>query len=246
MTMPPALPAPLAAIWFDCDSTLSTIEGIDELLRDTAPDRRAAIAALTERAMNGDLPLDEVYAVRLATLRPRRAQLEEVGEYYCRRLTADAAATVAALQFLGKHVGIASGGLLLPVLRVARELGIAADHVRAVAITFDAGGDYLDFDRNSPLTRNGGKVTVLEALPTTMRPLAFVGDGVTDLETQGHVARFVGFGGVVRRAAVEARAECFVADRSLAAVLPFVTTAAEQRRLAAEPRFAPLLSPPPR
>ncbi len=244
MTAAVAAPAPFAAVWFDCDSTLCAIEGVDELLRFAPPALRTEIATLTERAMNGDLPLADVYGARLAALQPRQEQLEAVGELYCQRLTAGARETVAALQWLGKQVGICSGGLLLPVWRVARELGIDREHVRAVAVTFAADGSYLGFEPG-PLTQNGGKATVLAALPAASRPLAFVGDGVTDLETMGHVARFVGFGGVVARAVVRQRAEFFTAAPTLAAVLPFVTTAAEQERLRGDATFQRLLSAPP-
>lgn len=236
------MPPPFAAVYFDCDSTLSSIEGVDELLQGIDPALRAEIAALTERAMNGELPLAEVYATRLQRLAPRRAQLDAIGALYVARLVPDAAATVAALQQLGKHVGIVSGGLLPPVLHVAQALGIPAANVYAVPIQFAADGSYLDFDRRSPLWRNGGKVEVLRALPPQHRPVAFVGDGATDLETQGTVERFVGFGGVVARPIVQQRAEVFVATRSLAGVLPAVLTEAEQRQLAADSRFASLLS----
>lgn len=236
------MPPPFASVYFDCDSTLSTIEGVDELLQGIDPVLRAEIQALTERAMNGDLPLAEVYATRLQRLAPRRAQLDAIGALYAARLVPDALATIAALQHLGKHTGIVSGGLLPPVQHVAQALGIPAANVHAVPIAFAADGSYLDFDRQSPLWRNGGKVEVLRALPQGHRPLAFVGDGATDLETQGTAERFVGFGGVVARPIVQQKAEVFVATRSLAGVLPAVLTEAEQRALAADPRFAALLS----
>lgn len=235
---------PLAAVYFDCDSTLATIEGIDELVQWAPPALRADVAALTEKAMNGEVPLAEVYERRLRALAPSREQLERIGALYVARLVPDAHAVVQALQHLGKHVGICSGGLAIPVQHVAAHLGIAPANVHAVPVRFDAAGGYVDFDRSSPLWRNAGKVAVLRAVPPEQRPLAFVGDGVTDLETQGHVARFVGFGGVVARPAVRERAEVFVAGPGLAAVLPHVLTADEQRRLAASPRFAPLLSAP--
>ena len=41
---------------FDCDSTLSTIEGIDELARMTG--HEYDVAQLTKRAMEGDVPLE--------------------------------------------------------------------------------------------------------------------------------------------------------------------------------------------
>lgn len=234
--------APLAAVYFDCDSTLASIEGVDELLQFVDEALRREIAELTDRAMNGALPLAEVYETRLHTLAPRRAQLEEVGAHYVANVVPDAAATIAALQLLGKQVGIVSGGLLVPVQHLARHLGVPLEHVHAVPLIFDARGDYVDFDRDSPLWQNGGKVPVVQAAPAAHHPMAFVGDGVTDLETQPHVARFVGFGGVVARDAVRAGAAHFVEARSLAGVLPFVLTEAEQDRLRANPRFGELLS----
>ena len=236
------MPPPFAAVYFDCDSTLSAIEGVDELLAEAPEELRADIADLTNKAMEGRLPLAEVYETRLLRLAPRREQLDRIGELYAARMVPDARELVAGLQHLGKHVGICSGGLLVPVLALGASLGIPAANVHAVPVHFDAQGRYVDFDRSSPLWRNQGKVEVLRALPATHRPVAFVGDGVTDLETQGTADLFVGFGGVAVRAAVRDRAQVFVAGKSLAPVLRHVTTAAERGRLAAVPRFAPLLS----
>ena len=233
---------PLAAVYFDCDSTLTAIEGVDELLAFAPAALRTDIAALTTRAMEGSLPLADVYESRLRLLRPRQEQLDAVGALYVQRLVPDAHAVVQALQHLGKHVGVISGGLLVPVQHVAASLGIPAANVHAVPVRFAANGDYVDFDRASPLWRNGGKIEVVRNLPRDHHPLAFVGDGITDAETIGHVARFIGFGGVVARPAVRARAEHFVETRSLAGILPLVLTAAERARLASDGLFAALLS----
>ena len=235
-------PTPFRAVYFDCDSTLTAIEGVDELLADYPQAVRAEIAALTEAAMNGERPLAEVYELRLRRLAPQQRQLAAVGRLYAARAVPDAKATLAALRWLGKVVGIVSGGLQEPVRAFALTLDLDPAHVHAVPLVFDADGNYVDFDRDCPLWRNGGKVELLQRLPATHRPLAFVGDGITDLETMGTADLFVGFGGVVRRAAVAARAECYVAAHSLAAILPCLLTTDERARLAAEPRFAGLLS----
>ena len=66
----------------------------------------------------------------------------------------------------------------------------------------------------------------------------FVGDGVTDLETQGTAADlFVGFGGVVVRQKVKATAQAWIESPSLASLLPLVLTGEELARLADDPRF---------
>ena len=131
---------PFAAVYFDCDSTLSTIEGVDELLEFADPELRRDIAALTTQAMDGTLPLAEVYESRLSKLAPRREQLDLIGEHYVKHLVPDALATIQALQSLGKHVGIVSGGLLVPVRHLAAHLGVPLDCVHAVPLHFHPDG----------------------------------------------------------------------------------------------------------
>lgn len=236
-----ALMGPFASFYFDCDSTLSSIEGVDELTRKLSTEQRNEMLALTDRAMNGTAPLAQIYEERLGVLAPGRDELETVGRFYVQNLVPDAADTIAALQFLGKHVGIISGGLYQPVLALALHLGVPEENVHAVPVRFDSAGDYLDFDRESPLWQNHGKVRVLEAVPAEHRPVLFTGDGVTDLEAKDVVGLFVGFGGFERRPRVEKEAEVFVTRKSLAAVLEPGLTDDEKKTLAGEPRFAGLL-----
>ncbi|MBI5850019.1 MAG: haloacid dehalogenase [Planctomycetes bacterium] len=235
---PPA--APFRSIWFDCDSTLSAIEGIDELgtLRDD--ETRRAIAALTERAMAGELPLEAVYGERLRRIAPTAAECERLGARYVAQAVADAALVVAALHALGKRVGILSGGLRGPVLALAHALGVPKARVFAVGVRFDSRGHYVDFDRDTELWRSGGKTALLAARPADERPQALVGDGATDLEAAAAVDRFVGFGGVVVRPAVARGARFFTSSPRLAATLAFLLTRDEQSALRTDPRFANL------
>jgi phosphoserine phosphatase len=228
---------PFAAFYFDCDSTLSAVEGIDELTARLDPGQRADIRRLTQDAMEGRAPLARVYEERLALLAPSRGALEEIGRIYIDNLVPDTAATIAALQSLGKHVGIVSGGMLPAVRILARHLGIPPADVHAVDILFDGEGRYRDFDRASPLWQNDGKADVLSMLPDTHRPLLFCGDGVTDLEAAGVVDLFVGFGGVDERARVVAEAEVFLRENSLAGILRIGLTPDEVSRLREDPRF---------
>ena len=168
-----------AAVCFDCDGTLTRIEGIDELARRSGRD--AEIAPLTAAAMDGTLSIEDVYARRLEIVRPDRDALEWLGERYVEELVDGAGETVAALQRLGKSVYVVSGGLLQPVTKLAEALAIAPDNVRAVAVHLDSAGRYQGFDTNSPLVRSDGKAEICRALATRHGPIAVVGDGVTDL-----------------------------------------------------------------
>src|SRR5688572_30898895 len=212
--MPP--PHRYGSVIFDCDSTLSAIEGIDEL----ATGRREEIARLTESAMRGEIPLEDVYGRRLDLVRPTRAQVEALGERYVQTLVTDARETVAALLGEGIEVRVMSGGLRQAVLALAIALGLAEQAVAAVDVYFDSNGDYAGFDSRSPLGRSGGKRTVLERwLPELPRPVMLVGDGATDLEARPPADTFVAFAGVVERPAVIDAADEVVRTPSLAPVL---------------------------
>jgi phosphoserine phosphatase len=221
---------------FDCDSTLARVEGIDELAGAHADEVRA----LTEGAMAGTIPLEEVYARRLQIIRPTRERVEALGREYAAALVPDARETVAALRLLGKTVRVLSGGLFPAVRAVAAELGIADADVGAVAVRFDAAGAYAGFDDASPLARSGGKAEVLRAwsLP---RPALLVGDGATDLEARPAVDAFAAYMGVAFRDAVAAGADFVLRDPSLSPVVALAADEAERERLMSSP-FAELLA----
>jgi len=233
---------PYGTVVFDCDSTLSFIEGIEELAREC----RDEVEALTARAMNGELPLEEAYGARLELIQPTRASVNAVAALYLERALPHARELVLALRALGKRVVVVSGGLLPAVEPFARALGVEGeDTVHAVEIRFDDdAGAYAGFDDDSPLARSGGKVPVLRAIAarSDAGPVAFIGDGATDLEAAGEVQRFIAYGGVERRANVfdAARVTCEHAD--LAALLPLLTTPEERAKLAETGAHAGLLA----
>ena len=202
-------------VLFDCDSTLSAIEGIDEL----AAHCRDDVERLTDAAMRGRIPLEHVYGRRLRLVQPTRASIQALGQLYVSRLVPDAAETVGALQAAGVDVRIISGGLKPAVLDVARAVGVDASRVAAVDISFNEDGTYADFDEASPLARSGGKRTAIEQW-NIERPAMMIGDGNTDLEARPVVDLFVAFAGVVERPSVVQAADVVVRANSLAPVLP--------------------------
>ncbi len=233
-------PPPYGTIVFDCDSTLCSIEGIEALGEGLS----AEVAALTERAMEGTLPLEEVYGARLELIRPTREAVERIGRLYCEATLPHARELLAALLALGKRVLILSGGLAPAVRILGEELGVKAQDVHAVEIHFDGEGNYAGFDERSPLARSGGKPALLAELldlGAATAPLSLVGDGATDLEAAPLCARFIAFGGVVRRRAVFAAADATFEAADLAGLLPLLTSAEERATLAADPLHAALL-----
>ncbi len=243
--------APYDLIFFDCDSTLSSIAGIAELARFKGKELRVSV--LTQKAMDGELDLSEVYGKRLQAIRPTRGQLKAIEERYWETLVPDALEVVAALRFLRKHVFIISGGLAEAVRGFGRRLGVPGDHIRAVELEYnELSGEwwryheptmrdtqtYLDYDEG-PLTISSGKPRIIEELAGARHGRRLmVGDGASDLATRPVVDLFVGFGGVAAREKVKAEADAFVSINSLAPILPLAAGAAGYARVIGTPHQA--------
>lgn len=204
-------------VCFDCDSTLSRIEGIDELARRAGVEDE--VAPLTAAAMAGSLSLDAIYAKRLSLVLPDRATITWLGQRYVEEMVPGARETVSSLIRAGKSVHIVSGGLGPALEPLARLLGIPFSQVHAVDVLFEKDGTYRDFDRQSPLIHPDGKAIVCRSLAERTTSIALVGDGATDLAAREVGIFVVGFGGVVRREAMEKGADAFVAGPDLTAVL---------------------------
>jgi len=207
-------------ICFDCDSTLSKIEGIDELAKWAGVGDE--MARLTDAAMNGELPLEAVYAKRLEVIRPDRASIEKLADLYIQEMVEGVKQVFAALVSLGKEVHIISGGLRQAILPLANILDISEHNVHAVNINFMADGSYLNFDVNSPLARSGGKHDVCKLLLNGKQSLVMIGDGKTDMEAKQPGVTVIGFGGVCDRPVVRELADLFVFDVNLTTVLPLI------------------------
>jgi phosphoserine phosphatase len=76
--------------------------------------------------MNGEVPLDEVYARRLEIIRPSRAEVEALGERYVESLVPGAEETIAALRSAGADVHLVTAGIAQAIAPLAVRLGIAA------------------------------------------------------------------------------------------------------------------------
>jgi phosphoserine phosphatase len=206
-------------ICFDCDSTLSKIEGIDELARRAG--MLEEMAKLTNLAMDGQVPLQAVYGRRLSAIQPDNASIAWVADLYISEIVEGVKQVFDTLLANGKTVHIISGGLRQAILPLATHLNLPASHVHAVDIYFNADGSYRGFDETSPLARAGGKAEVVATLKGN-GSVIMVGDGKTDMEAKQAGAYVVGFGGVADRAIVRELADVYILEPSLLAVLPYI------------------------
>jgi len=201
---------PPKLVIFDCDSTLSAIEGIDELARLRGPALFAQVEAQTTAAMEGKIPVEEVFGRRLALIRPHRTEVQQIGQLYIEQIEPTARATIAALKVAGWTPLILSGGFTPVIAPLAVCLGIT--RIEAVDLYFGPDGSYAGFDEKFPATRSGGKPIRIAALRQALQPsrIVMVGDGVSDLETKPVVDLFVGFGRYTVRERVRAEADAFI------------------------------------
>ncbi len=199
-------------LFLDCDSTLSAIEGIDELARARGDGIFSQVVALTNAAMNGEIPISEVFPRRMEMIRPDRRLCEEVAARYIDALVPGATDFIVEAKADGWLPVILSGGFAPLILPLARVLGV--EHVEAVPIHFNEDGSYAGYGADYPTTRNLGKNEIIRGWRKEMRPerVVMVGDGVSDLETKPDVDLFVGFGGVVARPAVENGCDFWLID----------------------------------
>jgi phosphoserine phosphatase len=208
-----------AAVCFDVDSTLILDEGIDVLAATAG--RGAEVAALTAAAMGGAVPFEAALRQRLAAIRPSRQLVADCLRDHPPRLTPGAAELVALLHARGTLVFLVSGGFTDMVAPVADALGVPRARVFANRLLFDpATGAFAGHDETAFTARSHGKAAAVafirDALlpPGSNRVVVAVGDGATDMEARVACDAFIGFGGVVERAAVRAGADWYVTSFS--------------------------------
>jgi len=231
---------PYEHVFFDCDSTLTTVEGIDILAASSGKQWRVEV--LTQAAMDGELDLADIYDLRLRAVNPTREQVRDIRRAYKKNVVQDAREVIAALHELGHQVYIISGGLLEPVREFGVYLGVPDHHIRAVGVTYNelsgqwwVGGDeqYLTYDDGALTVSDGKALIVRELLRGQNGRSLLIGDGNSDLLAAGAVDLFVGYGGVVARPRVMEEAAMVLHGRSLAPLVAVAAGPAALRRLEA-------------
>jgi len=199
-------------IVFDCDSTLSAVEGIDLLAEKHGV--KEAVEEITHHTMNGNSNFAEALALRLNLVQPLREDLYWLGQEYIKKTIPGTIKLISDLKKEGKDIYIISGGFEAAIKVFAEHIKVDASHIFSNVLLFDNEGKYKGFDDSNPLSKNHGKKIMLKEL-AKLGSILFVGDGVTDLEAKEVVDLFVGFGGVKIREVVKNEADLFIEDKTL-------------------------------
>lgn len=206
---------------FDLDSTIVTIEGLDWLAAQSGVGEQ--VKKLTDASMNGELDFRQAFIQKNAILRPTKSQLQTLGHQYISSYTPGAKQVISQLQANDQDIYIITGNFQEAAHIVALDLGIPLDHVFANRINYDESGNYRSLDTDYPLTFSDGKSQIISQLKQTVTsPIAFIGDGATDLAVQNTVDLFIGYGGVAYRPSIEAQSKLYIKDLDLNSILPYV------------------------
>lgn len=166
-------------ICFDCDSTLITGEVIEMLAAHAG--REAEVAAVTERAMRGELDFEESLRERVKTLAGLDASvIEEVAKDIV--LTPGARTTIRTLKKLGYKAAVVSGGFIQVLEGLAQDLEL--DYVRANTLEIVDGkltgnviGKIVDRAAKAEFLREFAADSGLQ-----MHQTIAVGDGANDID----------------------------------------------------------------
>lgn len=204
---------------FDFDSTLVTIEGINELARLKGNYRE--VAALTQQTMDGNIPFNQVFYRRLQLINPALEDLEAIADLYLTHITPGAQTLIQTLLQQKIEIFCITGGYLQAIAKTAAILGLDSDHVFAISLAPDQQGFYTKVAANELLVNHDGKMQMIQKLKPK-RKIAFVGDGHTDAQTIPVVDRFIGYAGVTQSHRLESVTPFVSFDLSLNSVIKYL------------------------
>jgi D-3-phosphoglycerate dehydrogenase len=185
---------------FDFDSTLVSVEGLDELFArslegaDDRGERIAAFREITDLGMAGALSADESLSRRLGVLEADRTMVHEVAEAISRTLSPSVTRNLDFFRRRLPWIHVVSGGFEELIVPTLDRLGIPPSHLQAHRFRWDADGRIAGLDPTTVMA-TGGKPAVLERIRDEGTPVWMVGDGATDLEVRemGLADRFIAF-----------------------------------------------------
>src|SRR5471030_2295103 len=198
----------------DFDSTFTQVEALDELARISLknhPDREniyKQIEDLTNAAMEGKLSFSESLAGRVKLLEANQTHLKQLTRHLKRKVSASFSRNKVFLKDHQDEVLIVSGGFKEFIIPVVTDYHIKKENIYANTFVFDEAGNIIGYDRENPLSQEGGKVKLLKEL-NLPGEIFGIGDGYSDfqLKESGMIKKFFAFTENIERKSVAERAD---------------------------------------
>ncbi len=198
----------------DFDSTFTQVEALDELARISLkkhPDREAIykkIEDLTNLAMEGKLSFRESLSSRIQLLAANRNHLKQLITRLKKKISLSFSRNK---NFFKKHTDtilIVSGGFKEFIVPVVLPYYIRKENIYANTFIFDKDDQIIGYDDMNPLSKEGGKVTLLKEL-NLPGDIYGIGDGHSDFQLKefGMIKKFYAFTENIERKTVAEKAD---------------------------------------
>ena len=198
----------------DFDSTFTQVEALDELARISLkhhPDREniyKQIEDLTNASMEGRLSFTQSLENRVKLLQANRDHLKQLVTHLKKKVSTSFSRNTIFFKNHADEVLIVSGGFKEFIIPVVTEYHIKKENIYANTFLFDEEGNIVGYDRENPLSQEGGKVKLLKELnlPGTIYG---IGDGYSDfqLKESGMIKKFFAFTENIERKSVAEKAD---------------------------------------
>jgi D-3-phosphoglycerate dehydrogenase len=172
-------------IILDFDSTIVGIETLEVMIELSLAGREdrstimTHIKEITDKAMNGTIPLEESFDLRFAELPIERSIIDEVIDLSKKTISASLLKNILLLR--KKNLRIVSSGFHEIIEPIAEVLEIQKDRIYANHLVFNEYGFCTGIDSRNPLAKSQGKVQVVSEMKLMGKTLV-IGDGITDFE----------------------------------------------------------------
>lgn len=198
----------------DFDSTFTQVEALDELARISLknhPDREKIyqqIDDLTNASMEGRLSFTQSLEARVKLLQANREHLKQLITHLKKKVSTSFSRNTIFFKNHQDEVLIVSGGFKEFITPVVTEYFIKKENIYANTFVFDDEDNIIGYDRENPLSQEGGKVKLLKEL-NLQGEIFGIGDGYSDfqLKESGMIKKFFAFTENIERKSVAEKAD---------------------------------------
>jgi D-3-phosphoglycerate dehydrogenase len=175
-------------ILIDFDSTFITIESLDKLAEICLEDRQDKeqilnkIKELTNLGMIGEISFKESLEQRFKLLEIKRQHIKELIQQLNSLVTLSFEQNKQFIQDNADNIYIISSGFSDYILPIVRQFGIKEQNIYANKFIFDTNGNVLDYERDNLLSKDMGKVAIMQQLQLDKDDTYIIGDGYTDYQ----------------------------------------------------------------